>query len=434
MNRDFRILLTEGSSLSARQTLTALGPLGYSIDVCDPRPAWCLARFSGYVRKLFRCPPFDLDPAGYLAFLAARLKSDRYDVLFPVHDQAYLLARFRDDLAPLAGLAVPPFDVVRRMQSKAEFIRVLDELALPHPETVICAASADISSDVRVPAYLKLAHSTAGCGVWRLSNWRELESLLARLPQGPGRELLIQQPARGAFCVAQSVFQQGRLVAAHCYQARAQGVGGSAWARSSVSHPAVIGHLERIGRHLAWHGALMLDYFHDPDAGPAYVDSNPRIGETVNAFKSGVNLCEALVRVSRGDEVERYPEARVGVRTHSLMMKLMALAQQTRSRRRLIAELGRAWSARDEYALSEEELTPFGDDRRSLIPAAYLAMKLLLAPASADRLVRQTVENYALSEAGVERIAKLSCDAIVQGSPGGVAAQQQAEAEARQRD
>jgi predicted ATP-grasp superfamily ATP-dependent carboligase len=433
MKRDLRILLTEGSSLSARQTLTALGPLGYSIDVCDPQPGWCLARFSRYVRKLFRCPPFDLDPAGYLAFLVARLKSDRYDVLFPVHDQAYLLSRFRDDLAPLSGLAVPPFDVVRRMQSKAEFIRVLEELALPHPETVICTAPAEVSGDIRLPAYLKLAHSTAGCGVWHVSDRRELKSLLAQLPQESG-ELLIQQPGQGAFCVAQSVFQEGRLVAVHCYQARAQGVGGSAWARSGVSHPVVIGHLERLGRHLAWHGALMLDYFYDPDAGLAYVESNPRIGETVNAFKSGVNLCEALVRVSRGEEVERYPDARVGVRTHSLMMNLMALAQQTRSRPRLLAELKRAWSARDEYESSEEELTPFGDDRRSLIPAAYLAAKLLLAPASADRVIRQTVENYALSEAGVERIAKLSRDAIVQGSPGGVAAQQQAKEEARQRD
>src|SRR5262249_13862373 len=146
-----------------------------------------------------------------------------------------------------------------------------------------------------------------------------------------GHEFLIQQPAAGTFCVAQSVFQQGRLVAAHCYQARAQGIGGSAWARTSVAHPLVIEHLERLGGHLAWHGALMLDYLYDPSTGPAYVDSNPRIGETMNATLSGVDLCEALVRVSRGEEVGRYPESRAGIRTHSLMMSLMALARKTRS-------------------------------------------------------------------------------------------------------
>jgi hypothetical protein len=89
------------------------------------------------------------------------------------------------------------------------------------------------------------------------------------------------------------------------------------------------------------------------------------------------------------------------------MMSLLALARETRSRRRLLAELRTAWSTRGEYAASEEDLTRIHGDRRSLIPAAYLAGKLLLNPAAADRVVQQTVDNYALSEAAVERILKL---------------------------
>lgn len=410
MTTALRILLTEGSSLSARQTLSALGPLGYSIDVCDPRPGWCLARFSRYVRKVFRCPPFALDPKDYLARIGGLLQSERYDALFPTHDEGYLLSRFRDDFSPLAGLALPAFDSLRRMQSKAEFVRVLQELALPCPETIVCAKAEDVPAEVRFPAYLKLAHSTAGCGVWPVGDRRELDAALAGLPAGGG-EFLIQEPARGAFCVAQSVFQEGRLVAAHCYEARAQGVGGSAWARTGVVHPIVIEHLERLGGHLAWHGPLMLDYFYDPQAGPAYIDSNPRIGETMNATLSGMNLCEALVRVALGQRMERHPASRAGVRTHSLTMSLLALAQQTRSRRRMLSELRSAWSGRGEYDGSEEELTGRRDDRRSLIPAVYIAARLLAAPSSSDRIVRQTVDKYALSEAAVERISKLEADA-----------------------
>ncbi len=407
-----RILLSEGSSLSARQTLNTLGPPGYIIDVCDPRPSLCLARFSRFTRRIYRCPSFALDPAGYLEFIAARLQAERYDVLFPVHDQAYLLSRFRDDLAQFAGLAVPAFDVMRRMQSKAEFIRVLRELSLPHPGTILCPSPAEIPADVRLPAYVKLAHSTAGCGVWLVAERRDLDAALGRIQRAVGGEFLIQQPANGAFCVAQSVFQKGRLVAAHCYQARAQGIGGSAWARTSVLHPVVIGHLERLGRHLDWHGALMFDYFYDSATGPAYVDSNPRIGETMNATLSGVNLCEALIRVSRGEEVQRYPESRAGVRSHSVMMSLMALARETRSRRRLLAELRTAWTARGEYDSSDEDLTRFREDRCTLIPAAYLTGKLLLNPSAANRVVQQTVDNYALSESAVARILALPADTV----------------------
>ncbi|HEV3255915.1 MAG TPA: hypothetical protein VG013_03470, partial [Gemmataceae bacterium] len=132
-SRRLRILFSEGSSLSARQALYALGPAGHVLDVCDPKPFRCLARYSRYVHACHRCPSFTGDPAGYVGFLAARLAAARYDVLLPVHDQAYLLARFRHQLGRRTGLALPDFAAVERVQSKAALMRLLDELGLPHP-------------------------------------------------------------------------------------------------------------------------------------------------------------------------------------------------------------------------------------------------------------------------------------------------------------
>jgi hypothetical protein len=87
MRSPLRILLTDGSSLSARQTITALGRCGYSLDVCDPNPL-CTSRFSRFVRRVYRCPPLGTDPLGYLAFMLAHLCRERYDVLLPVRDYA----------------------------------------------------------------------------------------------------------------------------------------------------------------------------------------------------------------------------------------------------------------------------------------------------------------------------------------------------------
>ncbi|MGA7497298.1 MAG: hypothetical protein WBX00_11260, partial [Isosphaeraceae bacterium] len=67
-----RIILSEGSSLSARQAISALGPTGARIEVCDPDPL-CLGRFSRFVRAWHRCPRWNVDPVGYLQFLADRL-------------------------------------------------------------------------------------------------------------------------------------------------------------------------------------------------------------------------------------------------------------------------------------------------------------------------------------------------------------------------
>ncbi|MGZ3432119.1 MAG: hypothetical protein ACXWN0_10410, partial [Isosphaeraceae bacterium] len=131
-----RIILSEGSSLSARQAISALGPTGARTEVCDPDPL-CLGQFSRFVRAWHRCPRWNVDPVGYLRFVADRLAAERYDVLLAVHNQAFLLARFRDELSRRVGLALPEFAALERVQSKAEFLRVRDGLDLLHPPTVL---------------------------------------------------------------------------------------------------------------------------------------------------------------------------------------------------------------------------------------------------------------------------------------------------------
>src|SRR5262249_33402181 len=149
--RRLRILLTEGSSLSARQTLYALAAARPIIDVCDPRPFLCLARYSRFVRRIHRCPSFATDPQGYLRFLMYRLRAERYDVLLPVHDQVFLVSRFREKLRARVGLAVPEFATLERLQSKAGFLRVLEELKLPHPPTDLVRSREELERSSTVP-------------------------------------------------------------------------------------------------------------------------------------------------------------------------------------------------------------------------------------------------------------------------------------------
>jgi hypothetical protein len=106
-----RILLSEGASLSARQTITASGQCGYILDVCDPNPL-CISRFSRFVRHTYRCPAAGTDPLGYLAFVLHRLTQERYDVLLPVHyarlkQSSHTGAGTPRDSGPGAGVARP---------------------------------------------------------------------------------------------------------------------------------------------------------------------------------------------------------------------------------------------------------------------------------------------------------------------------------------
>ena len=60
--------------------------------------------------------------------------------------------------------------------------------------------------------------------------------------------------------------------------------------------------MARLGEELDWHGALSLDAILTPD-GPSYIDVNPRLVEPGNAWRAGVDLVDALMRVSLGEAV-----------------------------------------------------------------------------------------------------------------------------------
>src|SRR5689334_25030551 len=101
-----RVLVSEGSSTSAREAITILGLSGHHVEICDPSP-WCLGRYSRFVRKFHRCPPLRDDPAGYLASIEDLIASRRFDVLLPTHEQGFLFARVLERLASRVALASP---------------------------------------------------------------------------------------------------------------------------------------------------------------------------------------------------------------------------------------------------------------------------------------------------------------------------------------
>src|SRR6267143_4856198 len=89
-----KILLSEGSSLSSREAITALGLAGHRVELVSSNPM-CLGRFSRFVSRVHRAPASGADPDGYLAAVIEIVKTRKIDALLPVHEQAYLFADAR---------------------------------------------------------------------------------------------------------------------------------------------------------------------------------------------------------------------------------------------------------------------------------------------------------------------------------------------------
>jgi len=401
-----RVLLSEGSSTSAREAITVLGLSGHHVEVCDPSP-WALARFSRFVKKLHRCPPLRDDPDRYLAFVERLLASHKFDVLLPTHEQGFLFARVQKRLTPGIGLALPSFESYRTAHSKAGFSRLLSALRLPQPATRIVTSERALREALRFPKVVKTSVGTASRGIWFVREAGDLEGAVRELAASNAfaGEVLVQEWVHGTVEKAQSVFAKGQLLGFHAYRQVAPGIGGGEAIKESVGRPNVRDMLAKIGERLAWHGALSIDYLMpEHDATPRLIDCNPRLVEPMSAYLAGTDLVGLLLQVSRGETPAVLPESRTGVHTHLAMQALLGLASRGGTRRDLLRECWRLGRRRGLYAGSREEMTPVRTDRLSAVPLAMTAALLVARPKSAIALARGGFGAHLLSPESIRLI------------------------------
>jgi predicted ATP-grasp superfamily ATP-dependent carboligase len=390
--KPLRVLLSEGSSTSAREAVTVLGLSGHTVEICDPS-RYCLARFSRFVSKFHRCPGLRDDPVGFLALVERLLSSGHFDVLLPTHEQGFLFARARRRLEACAGLALPSFESYRIAHSKAGFSRLLDQLGLPQPATRIVTSADELRAAIRFPCLAKTAVGTASRGIWFVRDDNALEAAMRELAASGAfaDEVLVQDFVAGATEKAQGVFCRGQLLGFHAYRQIAPGVGGGEAIKQSVTRPQVRAHLATIGNKLAWHGALSIDYIMSSDDGatPLLIDCNPRLVEPMAAWLAGVDLVGLLLEISQGETPAAAPQGREGVRTRLAMQAVLGCASRGGTRRDIACESWRLLTGSGAYADSVEELTPVRLDWPSAVPLAITALLLLGSPRLAVTLARR---------------------------------------------
>jgi predicted ATP-grasp superfamily ATP-dependent carboligase len=170
-----------------------------------------------------------------------------------------------------------------------------------------------------------------------------------------------------------------------------------------VNRAAVVADLKRLGRAIQWHGALMLDYmFDDRNGAYLFIDPNPRLGETMNALLSGVDLPQALVEVTQGRRPVTCSHSDKEVRSHILLSALLATAIKARNRRAVLSQLLSSWRHMGQFADSREEIALVSEDYLSLVPTLAVAVQLLLRAGQAQAIATHAIGNYALSARAVD--------------------------------
>ncbi len=397
-----RILLTDGSGLTARQAAGRLTATGHEVEVLTPDPL-ALTRFTRSVHRLHRVPPYGADPIAWLDTALSVWAAGRFDVLLPTQEQVAVLAACPDRLAAARLVTVvPDFAALAAVQDKVSAHRTLDRLGLPQPPTTVVGDADGLRRWDGYPAFVKLPIGTASRGVVRVADAGEARRLADELDAGGAFGLggvVVQAELPGPLVMVQSVFDRGRLVASHANLRVREGAAGGASHKESVDLPGVRNHLETLGGDLEWHGALSMDAILF-DGRPHYIDVNPRLVEPGNALRSGVDLVGPLLELALGGAPPTQGPGVPGVHTHQALLALLGAARRPRPRRAVLGEVAAVVRREGDYRGSAEELTPLRGDLRAVLPSVVAVVAMLVHPPSWRFFASNATVNYALSPGG----------------------------------
>lgn len=394
-----KILLSDGSGLTARQVATRLGREGHVVEVLNPT-GFALVRFTRWVTRVHECPPFGADPIAWLDTALKVLRTGGFDLFIPTQEQVTVLSGAAARVHALGvRMAVPAFPALEQVQDKLSAYRTLDRVGLHQPPSRIVTSPEELMAIDLIPAFVKIPIGTASTGVTLVDDRDALRDLIPKLTPAfiEAGGVLIQQPVPGPLVMVQSVFDQGRLVAWHANLRVREGSNGGASHKRGVNLPGIAPDLSRLGEELGWHGALSLDAILDGDT-VTYIDVNPRLVEPANAWLSGVDLVGALIDAALSRAAVPREQGTPDVASHQLLLSVVKAAESGRTA--ILRELWQAGTRTGPYRGSVEELTPAKNDPRALVPLSFVSTRLLVSPHLSRSFAGETVQRYSLSQSG----------------------------------
>jgi predicted ATP-grasp superfamily ATP-dependent carboligase len=330
-----RVLVTNAKNRIAYNIVRSLSVKGVEVYCADFVPR-AMSFYSKYSAGHFIYPsPFSAQEQ-FVECLIAKIRELKIDVLIPVYEELFLVAKHREELSTHVKMAVPDYQQILTAHNKDCWEPIARQLQIPVPRTfAIERFLSDPGSivDLPFPVLIKPKQGGGGWGIKRVASTEEFNNFLTADAREslPCERFLVQELVEGdTLCVAM-VFSHSQLRGKVAYrQIREYPVfGGQATCRISVSNKTAEGSLQKLLEHLAWHGVCQADFVVDRVTKVPYlIDINPRFwGSLAQGIASGVDFPYLIYQIALNGDVEPVEGFREGVMTRWLGGELRGFFQ-----------------------------------------------------------------------------------------------------------
>lgn len=345
-----RALVTSARTRVAYTICKSLARRGVEVVVADARPH-AMSFYSRYAAGRARyTSPFE-DEAAFVNDMLRIIDHERIDVLVPVLEETYMVARHHARFAPHVGLCLAAYHDMVRLHDKALLRGLAADCGVPMPETVPLATLLASPEAADGLVYPQLVKPRQGGGGWAVEEAATSESLrhIARLRGADGG--LAQQKLEGHMVCVAMLYDAGTLVASDTYRVLQTYPHpyGQGTLREAVTCPSAEAGLKALLDAMGWTGVCEADFIvmAEGQAGPAYaaalhaprldgaaylIDVNPRFwGSLAHSTARGVDFPHYYYQLAVGSRAFEVPQALPGVVTRWLGGDIMRVGAQVRA-------------------------------------------------------------------------------------------------------
>lgn len=398
-----KVLLSEGSSLTSRETLNILKNDGYIIDILSSAKG-PITLFSTKGRRIYRVTNLNEDPVKHLHEIDCILKHG-YDFFLTTHENSWFFSAVKEKISEETNVVLAPVTAFDAVQGKVDFAKLLSKLEIPQPRWQEFNFGDEVN--ISFPLWVKINYSTAGTGVEKVASHHEFDKLIHKYEK-LGEKILLQENIVGNYGQVEAVFNHGCMVGVHTSMQTFSGVGGSAAARISINCKETSRYIERIGKHLEWTGCLTLDFIYSVN-GPVFIECNPRLVEPGNGAAAGVDFPQLMIDIASGKQFDRVITGRVGIKTHNMIAVILGSAQ-TGKRREVFKNFIKCIFHIGTFKDSIETMTPIKNDYFCIVAISAVLLKLLINPNSVNEFVNDALKNYVVEHQTVKQILSYNID------------------------
>jgi glutathione synthase/RimK-type ligase-like ATP-grasp enzyme len=271
-----KVLITSSRMPFALGMVRQLAAAGHEVYAADDY-GQALGSHSKYLSGRFVYPSPRDETEAFIDAVEKILAENEIDVLVPAFEEAFYLSTQLERLQRTATIFAAPFQSLARLHDKSAFQKLVADLGLPVPETVVATSDAELAEAIsRFPKYFGRAVFSRG-GVDLLTNTGPLAGALSAdaVHPTPAEPWVVQPFVDGETVCTYSTVHDGKVATHLMYRIPRQWHHSTGIQFDSIDATESLALIEPIAAELGYTGQMSFDFLVTDD-GLSFVECNPR--------------------------------------------------------------------------------------------------------------------------------------------------------------